>query len=229
MFDAIIGAGLRVLDGHGVIRSGHCTITSRPQQPMRIDRLVIAEPDSWLVHDVRIGNRNPFGGSMPMSGGIFFAASDVPAQANEDVSVDVEYIGEDPAGVPFRAVLIGQGREGRLVLSLSSRGPVSLSATETCLRLDGEVWRVSPWAPWAARADAEPVRNVRGHVVHLDRFEPRVVGLHEIEISDGSRMLIGVDDSSGGVVFQIGGGLPSRFDLNGYEIAWRPAVNGVAV
>lgn len=89
------------------------SIVARPQvAAYRPDRLVVSTED-FLIHDLVIGNRSQFAQTGPIHAKMFgprahFIKLELETvQTAMDVRFDVEYVGDDPAGQPFHAVLFG--------------------------------------------------------------------------------------------------------------------------
>jgi hypothetical protein len=105
--------------GGPVYPSQSAQITIRPQRgPFRPQRIVIggANPADWLIDDIRVGNRSQMGGRGPLDGAAFGPQGidgepldlDLEViQTAMDFWMIVRYIGTNPLGEEFRAMIVG--------------------------------------------------------------------------------------------------------------------------
>lgn len=157
-FRAIAARKIAMFHGYATyaLKQNLVQITARPQlmafRPESesgcvqfvVVRLLIAQSraNRWRIHDIKIANQSQFRSPTPLRGDVFTAAgSTEPApvlvfdlqgmQVDQDIQITVEYVGDDPEGEAFVALLVGSGSAGnaRSMLSLSSATRV-LPSTE---------------------------------------------------------------------------------------------------
>lgn len=95
-------------------------ITTRPNRgDFRPERLIIAQPQNWIVNDIRIDGVSQFGESGDVPGEMFAAEAmyswvrfeEVPRRG--EFQIVVTYVGTDPEGAPFVAGVLGSQRRTR--------------------------------------------------------------------------------------------------------------------
>lgn len=182
-------------------------ISARPQRVQFVpDRFIIRDRGSsgfdsgagWVVHDLRIGGVSYL--TAPVAAEAFVDAflSLGTIEIAQDLTLIVEYIGDDPAGRPFDALLVGRGPEG----------------TDTYIKLDGVIYVLEERRGWMAA-----IRTLEEAPSALRRIDPpRVISLRVVMLRSRP-MLLGIDEQSGHVVFEMSYGA-LRFDLGGYVPDW---------
>ncbi len=109
---------LPMSSGVGVLPNVSAQLTSRVQtlpegHGFQVRRVVIRDPQDWVVNDVRIGRASQFAqaGDVP---GVAFQATGAdqvvafdPVAPGIDVQMVVTYVGADPAGAPFVGGMVG--------------------------------------------------------------------------------------------------------------------------
>lgn len=109
-------------------------IVVQPQTAFRAERLVvpIAIASLFVIENIRIGRVAQFAGEGGVPAQLFSSEAidtvvrfDTAAPGTE-IRFRVRYIGDDPVGVRFTAVMIGRrvDGDGRLVLPIDSGGPI---------------------------------------------------------------------------------------------------------
>ena len=108
MSSSFPSSSLLVLPGQTI------TVTRRPQEPFRADRVIIARANDWVVNDLKINSISQL--DAPNQPGKRFAA-DLPQQdplvrhdvcpSSINVMMTVTYVGTEPTGEPFVCGILG--------------------------------------------------------------------------------------------------------------------------
>ncbi len=225
VFQKIATQGMGMLRGwRAWVESTRATITIRPQltEKLKVRRLVLpqAEAGNWLVHDIQIGKRSqltavdvhgiPASAFLGPDSDLNFsppAPPDKPEDAVE-IAMEVEYVGDDPAGATFRAAFICDletvgGQAGRRTLPIASAGPLrptKHAGGRIAIQIDDRVWSFAEdragrrvlvkdateqWIPIGDSADPS-----RGHLTSCDGRQ------HSLITDDDRMIVIGVHDSA---------------------------------
>src|ERR1041384_6659367 len=106
---------LPMSSGVAIFPNTSAQITSRPQAvAFRPERIIIGgQPSSWIVNDVKVGNRSQFAQSGDVPGEMFAATtidgyvSMETVQTAMDFVIVVTFIGDNNAGAPFVCGVLG--------------------------------------------------------------------------------------------------------------------------
>ncbi len=105
---------LPLSSGVNLLPGARAVVTSRPQDPFRPERIVIGgNPESWVVSDIKVGNRSQFSQSGDIPGAVFSVSSKgtglefETVQTAMDFSILVTYIGDKKEGEPLLACALG--------------------------------------------------------------------------------------------------------------------------